>query len=99
MKFVTASRHDQRPKQQSTGHKETTMARKTHVGTATTIDLRARRRRTHSGWQAQHHQRLADGRIPQLAIVRPVAKTSLTPGTVVWAHVPYEECDGYKLRP
>jgi hypothetical protein len=35
----------------------------------------------------------------RLAVVRPVAKTALTPGTVVWAHIPYHETDGWKLRP
>ena len=68
------------------------MARKTHIGTDNAIDLRLRRRRTHSGGAA-------GDRLPRLTVVRPVAKTALTPGTVVWAHIPYEETDGYKLRP
>jgi len=36
---------------------------------------------------------------PNLCVVRPVAKTKLVAGAVVWAHVPYEDDDGEKTRP
>jgi hypothetical protein len=75
------------------------MFRRTHIATDNTIDLRQRRRRTHAAWPASDQNPYAEDRVPRLAVVRPVAKTALTPGTVVWAHVPYEETDGYKLRP
>src|SRR5256885_16582055 len=79
--------------------KETAMSRKTHIATTNTIDLWPRRRRTHAGWQAEPETRHAEDRIPRLAVVRPAAKTSLTPGTVVWAHIPFEETAGPNLRP
>ena len=73
------------------------MSRRTHTATDKTIDLRQRRRRTHAAWEAG--KRHAEDRVPRLAVVRPVAKTALTRGTVVWAHIPFEETDDYKLRP
>lgn len=36
---------------------------------------------------------------PDLSVVRPIAKTRLRPGVVVWAHVPFEDADGEKARP
>jgi hypothetical protein len=74
------------------------MSRRTHVATEP-IDVRQRRRRTHAGWHANCQQPQPEDRAPRLAIVQPVAKTALTRGTVVWTHIPYEETDGYKLRP
>ena len=34
-----------------------------------------------------------------LTSVRPVARRNLEPGVVVWAHVPFEDIDCWKLRP
>lgn len=34
-----------------------------------------------------------------MSIVRPVPLTRLTPGTVVWAHVPFSDGTGEKSRP
>jgi hypothetical protein len=68
--------------------KETIVSRRTHVATDHTIDLRRRRRRTYAAWHPDCQQPQPEDRIPRLAIVRPVAKTALTPGTVVWAHIP-----------
>lgn len=36
---------------------------------------------------------------PSLTVVRPPAARSLTPGTVVWAHVPFAGGGGEKTRP
>lgn len=41
----------------------------------------------------------APARVPNLTVVRPVPANQLTLGAVVWAHVPYEDCDDYKTRP
>jgi hypothetical protein len=75
------------------------MARKTHtethIGTDTVIDLRHRRHRPRR--VARHAG--GDDRGPHMSVVRAVAKTALAPGTVVWAHIPYEEPGEYKLRP
>jgi hypothetical protein len=38
-------------------------------------------------------------RLPNLSAVRPVAKTQLRPGVVVWAHIPFVEVDTEKTRP
>ena len=38
-------------------------------------------------------------RIPNLAVVKPVPANRLKLGSVVWAHVPFEDCDGHKTRP
>jgi hypothetical protein len=35
----------------------------------------------------------------RLAIVQPVALNRLQPGVVVWAHIPFAECDEEKTRP
>ncbi len=41
----------------------------------------------------------ARARVPNLTVVRPVPANQLTLGAVVWAHVPYQDCDSYKTRP
>ena len=41
----------------------------------------------------------APARVPNLTVVRPVPANQLTLGAVVWAHVPYQDCDSYKTRP
>lgn len=41
----------------------------------------------------------APARVPNLTLVRPVPANQLTLGAVVWAHVPYQDCDSYKTRP
>lgn len=38
-------------------------------------------------------------RVPNLTVVRPVPANQLKLGAVVWAHVPYQDCDNYKTRP
>lgn len=40
-----------------------------------------------------------NGSMPNLATVKRVPRTRLVPGTVVWAHVPYEDRTGEKTRP
>lgn len=40
-----------------------------------------------------------DARLPNFSIVRVIPRTRLRPGVVVWAHVPFAECDEYKTRP
>ena len=75
------------------------MSRKTHNAATNTIELRPRRRRLPAAWQANADRRHAEDRMPRLTVVRPVAKTALTPGTVVWAHISFEDSDGWKLRP
>lgn len=42
-----------------------------------------------------HHEPPA----PNLNRVRRIPRTHLTPGTVVWAHVPFEDADAEKTRP
>lgn len=39
------------------------------------------------------------GSMPNLASVKRVPRTQLVPGTVVWAHVPFEDGQGEKVRP
>ena len=34
-----------------------------------------------------------------MTTVKQVALTRLVPGAVVWAHIPFEECDQEKTRP
>lgn len=70
------------------------MARRTRITVADTIDLRSRRRRNHPARLRNEHPAAC-----RLTVVQPVAKTALTPGTVVWAHVPYEETDGGSCAP
>jgi hypothetical protein len=70
------------------------MSRKTNPTSINSVELRPRRRP--AGWQIGTFRQ---DRIPHLTVVRPVAKTALTPGSVVWAHIPYEENAGWKLRP
>jgi hypothetical protein len=41
----------------------------------------------------------APARVPNLTVVRPVPANQLTLGAVVWAHVLYQDHDGYKTRP
>ncbi|MGN9804039.1 type II toxin-antitoxin system PemK/MazF family toxin [Micromonospora sp. L32] len=41
----------------------------------------------------------ADASLPNMSVVRLVARTRLRPGVVVWARVPYRERDEYKIRP
>lgn len=41
----------------------------------------------------------APARVPNLTVVRPVPANQLKLGAVVWAHVPYQDCDSYKTRP
>ena len=38
-------------------------------------------------------------KVVPMSVVRPVPLTRLTPGTVVWAHVPYADGTGEKSRP
>jgi hypothetical protein len=73
------------------------MSRRTHTSTNSDSDLRPRR--AHAARPAGDANRHEDDRLPRLALIQPVAKTALTPGTVVWAHIPFEETDGSKLRP
>jgi hypothetical protein len=40
-----------------------------------------------------------NGSMPNLAVVKRVPRTQPVPGTVVWAHVPYEKGHGEKARP
>lgn len=75
------------------------MSRNTHVIDTNIIAMRPRRRRLPATWQASLSQRQAEDRLPPLTVVQPVAKNALTPGTVVWAHISFEDNDGWKLRP
>ena len=43
--------------------------------------------------------RVRQVRTPRLTVVKPVPKNRLTPGAVVWAHVPFEDGKGEKTRP
>lgn len=43
--------------------------------------------------------RFTDTALPNMSVVRLVARTRLRPGVVVWARVPYRERDEYKIRP
>lgn len=46
-----------------------------------------------------HRWEQAPPRVPNLTVVRPVPANQLTLGAVVWAHIPYQDCDSYKTRP
>ena len=59
------------------------------------------KRRRHQFDVERQEERRTPRRTERLnfAAVRPVAKTKLQPGVVVWAHVPFEELDADKTRP
>lgn len=56
-------------------------------------DRRARRR------AAAAAAPVTDIRVTSLTIVKPVARTRLTFGAVVWAHIPFDDVDAEKTRP
>jgi hypothetical protein len=75
------------------------MSHRLNTTTIRSDELRPRRRRSDGRHHAGHGDQPIHGTQPQLAIVRPVAKTALVPGTVIWAHVQFEETSDSKLRP
>ena len=58
--------------------------------------MRARRHRDRSPRRTSHPGR---NKPPSLSRVQRIPRAQLIPGTVVWAHVPYDDGTGEKLRP